>query len=153
MPTLARMAPVAEWWKNETFIPLDWSPPPVTPSPPRRRWPRRLVAAAMIALVATSGALGWLAWKEHGVAQKDQALVALQATQLRTLQSQVATNRQLATSTSTVTAELHACIQARGRASTDLFGFLTGADNKAESICNTAEADYQQLLSSAGTVH
>lgn len=147
------MAPVAEWWKNETFIPLDWSPPPPPDDPPRSRWPRRLVAAAMVTLVAVSASLGWLAWTEHSVAQKDEALVRVQSGQLRVLQSQVATDRQTATSTSTVTAELQACIQARGQASTDFFGFFTGTDKKAESICNTAEADYQQLLSDAGGAH
>lgn len=146
------MASVAEWWKNETFIPLDWSPPPAPPAP-RRRWVRRLLVVVITALVATAAGLGWLAWHERTAAQQDAALVHVQAAQLKVLQSQVASNRQLASSTSSVTAELQACIDARGQASNDFFGFLTGADKKAESICNTAEADYQQLLSSAGSAH
>lgn len=151
------MPQVAEWWKNETFIPLAWSPPPAPAAPRRRRWARRLVATVIVVLTATSGGLGWLAWHEHTVAQNDQALALTESTQLRVLQSQVAANRQLATSTSSVTGELQACVQARGRLSTDFFGLLTGANQKAvqkaESICNTAEADYQQLLSSAGSAH
>ena len=49
----------------------------------------------MAALVVTSGGLGWLAWNEHRVAQKDEALVHVQAAQMRTLQSQTAQLREL----------------------------------------------------------
>ena len=147
------MPSVAEWWKNETVIPLEWSPPPVPAGPPPRRWLRRVLTATVVLLVVTSTGLGWLAWNEHGIAQRDETLMQAQSAQLRVLQSQVASNRQLATSTSTVTGELQSCIEARGKASNDFFGFLTGADKKAETICNTAEADYQQLLSSSGSAH
>lgn len=144
------MPSVAEWWKNETFIPLEWSPPPVSPAA-RRRWPRRLVAAALVGLVATSGGLGWLAWQEHGVARREQAVVRLQAARLQALDSEITANRQLLSSTTTVTGELQSCIDASNRASSSFFGFLTGAEHKAESICRTAEADYQQLQSGSGS--
>lgn len=144
------MAPVAEWWKNETFIPLDWSPPEPPAPPARRRW-RRLPMVAIVVLVAVAAGLGGVAWREHTVAARDQALVRVQAHQLQVLQSQVATNRALATSTSRVTGELQQCIDARAQASASVFAFFTGVDKKAEATCRTAEADYQQLLSNSGS--
>lgn len=152
------MSSVAEWWKNETFIPLDWSPPPVPPGPARRRWARRLAAAAITALAATSGALGWLAWHEHAVAQAadaatraDSARLSALDARIAALQGQVGSTRQLLSSTGNVAGELQACIDATNRASSDFFGFITGADQKAKSTCRTAEADYQQLQSGTGS--
>lgn len=157
------MPSVAEWWKNETFIPLDWSPPPVPEGSRPRRWLRRLAAIGILVLLATSGGLAWLAWDEHGMAQRNEALVHVQAAQLKVLRSQaaqvqalksqVANNQQLLSSADTVAGELQACIDASGPASNDIFGFLSDANKKADSICNTAEADYQQLLSSSGSAH
>jgi hypothetical protein len=153
------MSSVAEWWKNETFIPLDWSPPPVPPEPPRRRWPRRLAVVTVGALAAASGGLGWLAWHEHAAAQKAQAVAATESARLtaldarvRVLEGQVGSTRQLLSSTGNVAGELQACIDATNRASSDFFGFITGADQKAKSTCRTAEADYQQLQSGTGSV-
>lgn len=162
------MPSVAEWWKNETFIPLDWSPPPVPAADRPQQWTRWLGRGVVVLLLATSAGLGWLAWHEHTAAQKDEALVHVQATQLQKLQSQVrvlssqtaqlgalqsqiARERQLLSSATTVSGELQACIDASGKASNDFFGFLTGSQKKADSICNTAEADYQQLLSGSGS--
>ncbi len=168
------MPPVAEWWKRETFIPLDWSPPPAPGRPPGRRWARWLVAGVVVVLAATSGASGWLAWQEHRTAQRDhalaqrervltqreqaaaqreQALVHLQATQLEALKAQMDSNRQLLSTTSSVAGELQACIDATNQVSSDFFGFLRGNGRRADaanSACSTAEADYQQLQSGTG---
>ncbi len=145
------MPSVAEWWQNETFIPLDWSPPPAPALPRRRRWLRWVIALVVATLAATSACLGWLAWREQRTAQREQALVQLQTAELRTLSSEVTAKGQLLSSSTSVAGELQACIDATAKASSDFFGFLNGSQDKASSVCNTAESDYQQLLSSTGS--
>ena len=145
------MPSVAEWWQNETFIPLDWSPPPAPALPARRRWWRWVLALVVAALAATSACLGWLAWREQRTVQREQALVQLQTAELRTLNSEVTAKGQLLSSSTSVAGELQACIDATNKASSDFFGFLNGAEDKAASDCRAAEADYQQLRSSTGS--
>lgn len=145
------MPSVAEWWQHETFIPLDWSPPTPPAAPPRRRWSRWVPILAVTALAAVAVYLGWLAWKEQRTAQREQALVQLQTAELRTLSSEVTAKGQLLSSTNSVAGELQACIDATNKASSDFFGFLNGSQDKAASVCHTAESDYQQLLSSTGS--
>lgn len=111
----------------------------------------------MVALIATAGGLGWLAWQEHSAVQRDRAVVQrdeaalhLQAVRLGALQAQLGADRQQVAAADKVAGELQACINASDRASSDFFGFLSGDGGRADSACSSAEADYQQLQSGGG---
>lgn len=125
-----------------TFIPYDWSPPPLTPQAGPRAG--RLLLAAAVLFAAATGALGYLAYHNDQMASGWKHLEEAKAAQVAQLTSQmrIADNR-----ISTLNGQL---ATVNGQVSSLQQQLSSAADQKAKAL--DTENVLQQLLSSAGQV-
>ena len=127
---------------TETYPPA-WTPEMVAPTARRSRW-RWLIAAAIVALIGTSGGLGWLAWHNDQASVRWRNLEQVRAAQLAAVQT------QLRTANSRIGA-LNGQLSAVNGQVTALQGQLSTVADQKEKVVDQ-ETALQQLLSSASTV-
>ncbi len=127
----------------ETFVPLTWSPAPLGP-PGRRRGVRWLVGALVVALLATGGGLGYLAWHNDQTALEWRRLNVAQIARADHLTAQMRTaNDRIAT--------LNGQVSTLDGQISSLQGQLSSVANQKEKAVDQADV-LQQLLNAAGTV-
>lgn len=122
--------------RSGTFVPLEWDPPPVGVARPSR-WRQMVTVTAALLLLVASGAMGWLAYRNHQSAQHWRQLDQTRAAQITQLTAEL---QQANATVRTVDGQLN-----------QLKAQVSGLQSQLSSS-STQNSNLQQELSNAGSV-